>query len=82
MVAASFRGAVVVMVCCKPKRNIKTRQNRTLKTENWYYTLSYSRRLNTRLNLNLQYRFTDRRSDEELNEYQENMVRATLNIAL
>jgi uncharacterized protein (PEP-CTERM system associated) len=51
-------------------------------SENWYYTLSYRRRLNTRLNLNLTYRFTDRRSDEERNEYQENMVRATLNIAL
>jgi uncharacterized protein (PEP-CTERM system associated) len=59
-----------------------SRSENFVESENWYYTLRYSRPLNTRLSLSLQYRFTDRRSDEELNEYQENMVRATLNIRL
>jgi uncharacterized protein (PEP-CTERM system associated) len=59
-----------------------SRSENFAESQNWYYTLSYNRSLNTRLGLNLQYRFTDRRSDDALNEYQENMVRATLRIGL
>lgn len=53
-----------------------------VESENWTYRLNYTRPLNTRLNLTLDYRFTDRRSDAPTNEYQENLVTATLNISL
>jgi uncharacterized protein (PEP-CTERM system associated) len=51
-------------------------------TENWYYRLQYVRPLNTRMNTSLEYRYTDRKSDDPINEYQENLFRATLNISL
>jgi uncharacterized protein (PEP-CTERM system associated) len=51
-------------------------------TENWYYRLQFIRPLNTRMNTSLEYRFTDRKSDDPINEYTENLFRATLNISL
>lgn len=52
------------------------------KSETWIYRLQYIRPINTRLSMNLEYRFTDRTSDDSLNEYQENMVRASFNFRL
>jgi uncharacterized protein (PEP-CTERM system associated) len=50
--------------------------------ENWHYRLQYVRPLNTRMTSILEYRFTDRKSDDPINEYDENLFRATLNISL
>ncbi|NQX87735.1 MAG: TIGR03016 family PEP-CTERM system-associated outer membrane protein [Halioglobus sp.] len=52
------------------------------KAENWFFRLVLVRILNSRMNTTFEYRFTDRRSDDETNEYQENLLRATLNISL
>lgn len=51
-------------------------------TERWYYRLQFIRPLNTRMNTSLEYRYTDRQSDDAINEYDENLFRATLNISL
>jgi len=52
------------------------------KSENWYYRLIYIRSFNRKVGVNLEYRFTDRRSNVSSNEYQENLVSATLVIHL
>jgi uncharacterized protein (PEP-CTERM system associated) len=51
-------------------------------SETWYYQVQVGRRLNNRMSMSLNYRFTDRQSDTSINEYQENRVIATLNIRL
>lgn len=45
--------------------------------ETWTFSASATRPLNNRLNLTLNYRYTDRQSDSPLNEYQENRVTLT-----
>lgn len=48
--------------------------------ETWRGILSVSRQLSNRLNLGVNYTYTDRQSDRESGEYQENRVTATLGI--
>lgn len=51
-------------------------------SETWRGTLSFSRQFNQRFSLGLNYTFTDRQSDRDNGEYQENRVTATLGIRL
>ena len=51
-------------------------------SRSWVYSLQFSKPLNNRLSMSLNYQFTDRQSDNEFNEYQENRVIATLSINL
>ena len=52
------------------------------KSSAWYYTIQVGRPLNDRMNATFNYQFTDRQSDSDLNEYQENRFIATLTINL
>ena len=51
-------------------------------SRSWSYRVQFDKPLNNRLTMSLNYQFTDRQSDNEFNEYQENRVIATLNINL
>jgi uncharacterized protein (PEP-CTERM system associated) len=51
-------------------------------SEAWTANVTLGRALNNRMNVSLDYRYTDQQSDNSFNEYQENRVMATLNIRL
>jgi hypothetical protein len=50
--------------------------------EAWTTDVTLGRTLNNRMDVSLNYRYTDQQSDSSFNEYQENRVMATLNIRL
>lgn len=50
--------------------------------EAWTTDVTLGRTLNSRMDMSLNYRYTDQQSDSSFNEYQENRVMATLNIRL
>ena len=51
-------------------------------SRSWIYNVNFSKPINNRLSASITYQFTDRQSDTNFNEYQENRVIATLNINL
>ncbi|MCB1706682.1 MAG: TIGR03016 family PEP-CTERM system-associated outer membrane protein [Halioglobus sp.] len=51
-------------------------------SEAWTTSLTVGRELNERMNISLNYRYTDQQSDNQFSEYQENRIMATLNIRL
>lgn len=51
-------------------------------SEAWITSITLGRTINDRMDLSLNYRYTDQQSDNFFNEYQENRVMATLNIRL
>lgn len=51
-------------------------------SEAWITGVTVGRTLNNRMDVSLNYRYTDQQSDSTFNEYQENRVVATLNIRL
>jgi hypothetical protein len=50
--------------------------------EAWTTDVTLGRTLNNRMDVSLNYRYTDQQSDSSFNDYQENRVMATLNIRL
>ena len=49
-------------------------------SESWIYTLGLSRDLGSKSTLSFNYTYTDRRSDDENNEYKENRIIATIRV--
>jgi uncharacterized protein (PEP-CTERM system associated) len=63
-------------------RDIDFNPDTATKAKRWTYRLAYRRPISTRVRLYLEYRFIDNQTDQEVNEYHENRVRALLSFSL